>query len=75
MSTLVATLKPARRHATPGYFVHDPMCSWCYAFRLAWTQIEQQLPTSIRVQYVLGGLAPDSDQPMQPETGFALANA
>lgn len=50
------------------YFVHDPMCSWCYAFRPVWTQIQQQLPAGIRVRYVLGGLAPDSDQPMPPET-------
>ncbi|HWR78109.1 MAG TPA: DsbA family protein [Thiobacillus sp.] len=50
------------------YFVHDPMCSWCYAFRPVWTQIEQQLPAGIRVQYVLGGLSPDSDEPMPPET-------
>ncbi|MBU0653514.1 MAG: DsbA family protein [Gammaproteobacteria bacterium] len=50
------------------YYVHDPMCSWCYALRPVWTQIQQQLPASIRVQYVLGGLAPDSDLPMPPET-------
>jgi putative protein-disulfide isomerase len=50
------------------YYVHDPMCSWCYAFRPVWTQIQQQLPADVRVQYVLGGLAPDSDQPMLPET-------
>lgn len=50
------------------YFVHDPMCSWCYAFRPVWSQIQQQLPTGIQVQYVLGGLAPDSDQPMPAET-------
>ncbi|MGB5597532.1 MAG: DsbA family protein [Thiothrix litoralis] len=50
------------------YYVHDPMCSWCYAFRPMWMQIQQQLPATIRVQYVLGGLAPDSDQPMPPET-------
>jgi putative protein-disulfide isomerase len=50
------------------YYVHDPMCSWCYAFAPVWTQIQQQLPASIRVQYVLGGLAPDSDQTMPPET-------
>ena len=31
-------------------------------------QLQQQLPANIRVQYVLGGLAPDSDQPMPPET-------
>jgi putative protein-disulfide isomerase len=50
------------------YFVHDPMCSWCYAFAPVWTQVQQQLPAAIRVQYVLGGLAPDSDQAMPPET-------
>lgn len=50
------------------YYIHDPMCSWCYAFRPVWEQIQQQLPVDIRVQYVLGGLAPDSDQPMPLET-------
>ncbi len=50
------------------YFVHDPMCSWCYAFRPVWSHIQRQLPAGIRVHYVLGGLAPDSDQPMPPET-------
>jgi putative protein-disulfide isomerase len=46
------------------YFVHDPMCSWCYAFAPTWRRIEAALPESIAVEYVLGGLAPDSDQPM-----------
>jgi len=46
------------------YFVHDPMCSWCYAFAPNWRRIEAALPDSIAVQYVAGGLAPDSDQPM-----------
>jgi putative protein-disulfide isomerase len=50
------------------YYVHDPMCSWCYAYTPVWTQIQQQLPAAIRVQYILGGLAPDSDQAMPPET-------
>ncbi|MFI3188299.1 MAG: DsbA family protein [Methylococcales bacterium] len=50
------------------YYIHDPMCSWCYAFRPVWTQIQQQLDTRISVQYILGGLAPDSDQPMPLET-------
>lgn len=50
------------------FYVHDPMCSWCYAYTPVWTQIQQQLPAGIRVQYVLGGLAPDSDQAMPPET-------
>ncbi len=46
------------------HLVHDPMCSWCYAFAPNWRQIKAALPASISVQYVLGGLAPDSDQPM-----------
>ena len=50
------------------YYVHDPMCSWCYAFASVWTQIQQQLPADLNVQYILGGLAPDTDEPMPPET-------
>lgn len=50
------------------YYVHDPMCSWCYAFRPVWQQIQAQLPESLRVRYVLGGLAADSDQPMPEAT-------
>ncbi len=46
------------------YYVHDPMCSWCYAFRPVWTAVKQQLPPTIKVQYVAGGLAPDSSEPM-----------
>ena len=46
------------------HLVHDPMSSWCYAFAPNWRQIKAALPASISVQYVLGGLAPDSDQPM-----------
>jgi len=46
------------------YFVHDPMCSWCYALAANWRQIEAALPDSISVEYVVGGLAPDSDEPM-----------
>jgi len=46
------------------YYVHDPMCSWCWAFRPAWGQVQAQLPKSVTVKYLLGGLAPDSDTPM-----------
>ena len=48
------------------YLVHDPMCSWCYAFAPAWRRIEAGLPETVVREYVLGGLAPDSDQPMPP---------
>ncbi|WP_296509920.1 DsbA family protein [Rhodoferax sp.] len=46
--------------------VHDPMCSWCWAFRLVWAQLRAQLPATLTVQRRVGGLAPDSDLPMEP---------
>lgn len=56
------------KQQTTLYYVHDPMCSWCYAFAPVWTQIQQQLPADLNVQYILGGLAPDTDEPMPPKT-------
>jgi len=49
------------------YYVHDPMCSWCWGFRPTWTKILNKLPQEIDIKYLLGGLAPDSDEPM-PDT-------
>jgi len=50
------------------YYVHDPMCSWCWAFRPVWAEVQTQLPDTLDVQYLLGGLAPDSDAPMPDAT-------
>ncbi|QBQ55068.1 DsbA family protein [Nitrosococcus wardiae] len=49
------------------YYIHDPMCSWCWAFRPTWQKIRAALPEKILIQYVLGGLAPDTHQPMPLE--------
>lgn len=46
------------------FYAHDPMCSWCWGFRKTWESITQQLPEHINVKYLLGGLAPDSSEPM-----------
>lgn len=46
------------------YYFHDPMCSWCWAFRPRWQEIVAGLPDHVRSQRVLGGLAPDTDQTM-----------
>jgi len=46
------------------YYIHDPMCSWCYAFDGVLKQIEVDLPKSIKVEKILGGLAPDSIEVM-----------
>ncbi len=47
------------------YYAHDPMCSWCWGFRPAWQAVQEQLPAQVRVQRLLGGLAPDDDAPME----------
>ena len=43
------------------YYVHDPMCSWCWAFRPALNTLIEKLPKEINIIRLLGGLAPDSD--------------
>jgi len=48
-------------------YVYDPMCSWCWGFRPTFERLCAQLPAQIQVQWLLGGLAPDSDQPMPAE--------
>ncbi len=45
-------------------YAHDPMCSWCWAFRPTWEQVTKNLPDDIVVKLLLGGLAPDSQDPM-----------
>ena len=40
------------------------MCSWCWGFRPVLDQVKQALTGKVDIQYILGGLAPDTDQPM-----------
>ncbi|WP_026959114.1 DsbA family protein [Aliagarivorans taiwanensis] len=49
------------------YYVHDPMCSWCWGFQPTWNRLLQLLPSSITVKRLVGGLAPDSYEPMPEE--------
>lgn len=46
------------------FYIHDPMCSWCWGFSSAWQSIQEQLPKEVRLETILGGLAADSDAPM-----------
>jgi putative protein-disulfide isomerase len=46
------------------YYVHDPMCSWCWGFRPVLDELVRALPAGLPFSRLLGGLAPDCDQPM-----------
>jgi len=48
-------------------YFHDPMCSWCWAFRPVWSTVRRRLPAAVEIRQVLGGLAPDSAVPMPVE--------
>jgi putative protein-disulfide isomerase len=48
-------------------YVHDPMCSWCWGFEPTRRELFSKLAGDIGIRRLVGGLAPDSDQPM-PET-------
>jgi len=50
------------------YYVHDPICSWCYAFRESWQKITEHFADQLEFVRLLGGLAPDSDEPMDAAT-------
>lgn len=46
------------------FHAHDPMCSWCWGFTKTWQEVYENLNNTVQVRLLLGGLAPDSDQPM-----------
>ncbi|WP_028468652.1 DsbA family protein [Neptunomonas japonica] len=52
-------------------YVMDPMCSWCWAFSPTIQAIKKHFPT-LTIQYVMGGLATDSDSTMSLEQQKAI---
>jgi len=58
--------------ATRLVYVHDPMCSWCWAFRPVLARVVDGLPPGVACERLLGGLAPDDDAPMPTEMRRAL---
>ncbi len=50
------------------YYAHDPMCSWCWAFTPSWEVLRASLElvcqSRLRICRLLGGLAPDQNEPM-----------
>ncbi|MDQ6988706.1 MAG: DsbA family protein [Mariprofundaceae bacterium] len=56
------------------YYIHDPMCSWCWAFAPVWQQVQQALDEDTQIIYLLGGLAPDNQQPMPQALQHTIQN-
>ena len=48
-------------------YVVDPMCSWCWGFTEIRREVSKAFP-DLEWQLVMGGLAPDSDEPMDEAT-------
>lgn len=46
------------------YYIHDPMCSWCYAFKKDYDKLKKKLPSNIELINIVGGLAKDTNEPM-----------
>lgn len=46
------------------YYIHDPMCSWCYAFKPVFEELKKNLKDDTHIVYVCGGLAQHTDEPM-----------
>ena len=56
------------------YYIHDPMCSWCWGFSKTWQQVCEALKGKLDIRYVVGGLAPDSQEPMPEDMQHMLQN-
>jgi len=61
--------------STTLHYIHDPMCSWCWGFSKTYANFLSSLDTSIIVKRLLGGLAPDSDEPMSDDVRKIVLNA
>lgn len=55
------------------YYIHDPMCSWCWGHRPTWDRLSAKLTPLVPVKTLVGGLAPDSDVPMPEAQREAVA--
>ena len=46
------------------FYVHDPMCSWCWGFKPTLAALESALQGKVIIKRILGGLAPDTSEAM-----------
>ncbi|KTF16861.1 DsbA family protein [Pseudoalteromonas sp. H105] len=55
-------------------YIFDPMCSWCWGYAPVWQQLKQALDGIVTIEYRVGGLAPDSEEPMPLDMQSMLQN-
>lgn len=56
------------------YHVHDPMCSWCYAFKPTLNELRKKLNNNVKLVHVVGGLAKHSQEAMPKEQQETIEN-
>lgn len=56
------------------YYVHDPMCSWCYAFKPSLEKLKKHLNSNVKIVNVVGGLAAHSDEIMSKKMQEKIEN-
>ncbi|MGA1933110.1 DsbA family protein [Arcobacter sp. YIC-464] len=56
------------------YHIHDPMCSWCYAFKPTLDKLRKELPSNVELVHVVGGLARHSSEEMPKEQQQTIQN-
>jgi putative protein-disulfide isomerase len=57
------------------HYFADPMCSWCWGFREVRDRVLTALPQETELHYVMGGLAPDCEEPMDADTRSYVQDA
>ncbi|WOT05535.1 DsbA family protein [Shewanella youngdeokensis] len=57
------------------FYIYDPMCSWCWGYNRTWSLLKAQLKkqfSQLNIEYRLGGLAADTQEPMPKEMQLTL---
>lgn len=54
-------------------YIIDPMCAWCYGFAPELDKFLKKHP-SIGIEYIMGGLAPDNNEPMDENLKQTIAS-
>lgn len=54
-------------------YVMDPMCAWCYGFQPELDRFLKRY-SSVEVDWIMGGLAPDTEEPMNEELKQAISS-